>query len=177
MPCTGVCGLRTALSARGIRWRGRRLDLALFLSLGVQGLTAKAARVPETRCCPQCRPFGTNITAVFSRCLNPPQGTAPPSYAASRATKSPGWREPQLRVGRFRFWHRRCPCAGPTTPDRALALDRVRSRRPSRSPVESPATIAASVPVGVATVDPPPAHAAATQAPSASARASRPSRR
>ena len=177
MPCTGVCGLRTALSARSMRWRGGRLDLALFLSLGVRGLTTKAARARKTCRHLQYQPFGPNITALSSRCLNPPQGTAPPRYAASGATKSPGWREPRLRVGRFLLWHRRCPCAGPATPDRALALDRVRSRRPSRSPVEFPATIAASVPVGVATAERPPAHAAADPAPSASARASRPSRR
>jgi hypothetical protein len=146
-------------------------------SCGVQNLTTKAAGTRETCCRPQCHPFSANVAAAFSCCLNPPKRTAPSGYAASCASKPPGWREPRLRSGRFRFRHRRCPCAGPVTPCRALALDRARSRRPSRFLVVSPVTIAASAPVGDATAELHPEHATVGRPLSVSERASRPSKR
>lgn len=82
---------------------------------------------------------------------------ASPCHATACVPKRSGW---QLRAGRSCRWHRRCPCAGPITPGRALVLDRVRKLRPARTRVKPRAIIAASILVGVASAHLLPLHAA-----------------
>ncbi len=60
--------------------------------------------------------------------------------AAACVPEALGW---QLRVGRSCLWHRRCPCAGPITPGRALVLGPFRLLRPAQSRTKPRAIIAA----------------------------------